>query len=322
MIPRFRRTADGGLLVFAAGTWQCLPVGSAAGAGAQGPTGPTGPQGPKGDTGPQGPQGATGATGATGPQGATGATGPQGPQGNAGVNGTNGLDLTTRAVSMWHAPGNGTAALDVLGAAAATVLGTATTRNVATTNRITQQRRIGYVSAATAGSLCGSRSAASQWFGSMGGNAGYVFRARFTPSDAASVSGARMFIGVIPAATPTNVEPSSLLNILGVCQISTSANLQLIHNDGTGTATLTDLGTGFPADGASNAVYELTLTVTPGSVTYSIVRLDTGGTSSGTWTTDIPADTTLVGWSAWRCNNATALACGIDLAQVSFTNIP
>jgi len=327
--------------------------------GPQGPQGPQGDQGPQGNAGTNGTNGTNGVDGKTvrsgsgapsaglgadgdvyfrtdtnqfyGPKASgawgspvnlVGPAGTNGSNGSNGINGTNGLDLTTRAVAMWQAPGNGTAALDVLGAAAATVLGTATARTVATTNRITAQRRIGYVSAATAAALCGARSAASQWYGSMGGNAGYTFRARFVPSDAAAVSGARMFVGVIPTAAPTNVEPNTLLNVLGVCQLSTGTNLQLIRNDGTGTATTVDLGANFPAAGASNAVYELTLTVTPGSVAYSVVRLDTGDTSSGTWTTDIPADTTLMGFSAWRCNNATALACGIDIAQVSFTNIP
>jgi len=51
-----------------------------------------------------------------------------------------------------------------------------------------------------------------------------------------------------------------------------------------------------------------------------VTRVNTGdvatGTLSGAVGTVIPAATTFLAHSAWRCNNATALAVGIDVVSL------
>jgi hypothetical protein len=141
---------------------------------------------------------------------------------------------------------------------------------------------------------------------------------RFAPEDAAAVSGARMFVGLhTSVAGATNVEPNTLTSILGVCQLSTSNNLHLINNDGTGTATTVDLGASFPANG-NTAAYELTMWCPPNEsfVGYRIERLDTGDVSEGTWTTDLPPNTTFLARRAWRTNNAQALAVKMTIISI------
>lgn len=223
-------------------------------------------------------------------------------------------------MAMWLPPGNATTVPVSLGIAAPTATGTATARNVATTNIVTQSRRLGYVSAATAGSLSGYRNAAAQYFRGGGANlGGFHMMTRFVPSDAATVAGARMFVGLWATTTaPTNVETDTLVNIIGVGSRSTDSNLQVFYNDGAGTASNVDLGANFPANGLSSEMFEFSLYCEPNAsaVTYRVENFINGATATGTLDTNIPVSTTLLGFQAYRSNNATALAVGIDLVSL------
>jgi hypothetical protein len=233
--------------------------------------------------------------------------------------------LATNKIARWNAMGNTvTVPINDGFAAAFTALGTGTARLVAATNFITRLRRLGYVSAATAGALCGHYATVAQWtIGTGTGLGGFHYLCRFVPSDATLVAGARMFVGLRNSvAAPANIEPSSgQINMIGVAQISTSNNLHIVYGGSAAQAPI-DLGAGFPANGASTAAYELQLFASPGNQTvgYKVTRMDTGdmaaGTLSGTAGTQLPAASTFLGHTAWRCNNAAALACGLDMVQV------
>lgn len=244
--------------------------------------------------------------------------------------GPSGLDMTVQPslfsnkIGRWTPSGNSTVVPAVDGFSAPTALGTATARNVATTNWATRARRFGYVSAATAAAFCGHYSLVAQFtIGALIGIGGFYYVCRFVSSDAAAVTGARMFVGLRNAvAAPTNIEPSSgQVNMIGVAQISTSTNLQIVYGGSTA-QTAIDLGVNFPAAGLSTDLYELALFAPPDTqvVYYQVTRLNTGDTASGTLSgtigTVIPLATTLLGHAAWRCNNATLLACGIDVVGV------
>ena len=226
--------------------------------------------------------------------------------------------MAQKRVGLWRPHGNATTAPTAEGIAAPTATGTATARNVATTNLLTSMRRLGYVSAATAGSLSGARLAAAQfWRGNAANLGGFFAVCRFGVSDAAAVSGARMFVGFSASTgAPTNVEPNTIANSIGVGQISTSNNLQLITRDAT-TAQTIDLGASFPANTLSADAYELTLSAAPNGadVGYRVERVNTGDVAEGTLTTNLPVNTALLGWQMWRTNNATALAVGLDLVN-------
>lgn len=232
--------------------------------------------------------------------------------------------MANRKYGFWNPSGNSSSSPGIVGFAVLTALGTATTRNFFSTNFITRLRRIGYVSAASAGSFAGHYSLVRQFTIGTGtqGLGGFHYVCRFVPSDAANVAGARMFVGMREAvAAPTNVEPDTLTDLIGVAQLSTSNNLHLVYG-GSATQTAIDLGASFPANGASTAAYELQLFAPSGAQTvgWMVTRLDTGdtvsGILSGTVGTAIPLGTTGLNHAAWRCNNATALACGLDIVQV------
>jgi hypothetical protein len=233
-------------------------------------------------------------------------------------------------LAYWQPGGNSSSAPGVLGLAAMQVLGTATARNVATTNRATRKRRLGYVSAATAGALAGHYSNNAQFsLGDGAGNGGLFYACRFVVSDAAQVAGARMFVGLRNATSaPTNVDPSALINCVGVAQVSTSNNLQIVFGGSAAQATI-DLGANFPANTLSADAYELTLYSPPGvsnTLHYRVERLGTsfvatGQLGPGTAGVTLPAATTLLAHAAWRTNNATALAVGIDICNIYFEQL-
>ncbi len=244
--------------------------------------------------------------------------------------GPSGLDVTlqplvgSNKIAWWNPPGNATTVPGVLGIAAPTAVGTATARNVAATSMATRSRRLGYVSAATAGSLSGHYATTAQFtIGALGGIGGFFYVCRFVVSDAAAVSGARMFVGLRNAvAAPTNIEPSSgQTNMVGVAQLSTSNNLHIVYGGSTA-QTAIDLGASFPANTLSADLYELALFAPPDTqvVYYQVTRMNTGdvatGTLSGAVGTVIPAATIFLAHTAWRCNNATALAVGIDVVSL------
>lgn len=241
--------------------------------------------------------------------------------------GPSGLDSTLQPllarnkIGYWCPPGNATTVPGVLGFTAPTTTGfTATARNVATTNRFTRMRRLGYATAATAGTVGQWRVAFYQY--TVGSNVtnegGFTYIIRFGISDAAAVSGARMFMGMRSSATPANVEPSTLTNCIGIGHGASDTTMKLFYG-GSAAQTPIDLGANFPADTRSTDIYELALFSAPnsGDVHYEVTRVNTGDVATGTITnsgsTVLPTNTTLIAPWGYRTNNATALAVGLDV---------
>lgn len=227
-------------------------------------------------------------------------------------------------IGRWNPVGNSNAVPAVDGYGALTIVGTATARNVASTNLFSRMRRLGIVSAATGGSLASFRQAAAQiYIGDGGGYQGFMKIIRFGTSDAATVSGARMFVGISSSvAAPTNVEPSTLTNAIGVGHGASDTNLKLFYG-GSSAQTPIDLGANFPTNTLSVDMYELVLFSPPnqnGVVKYRVTRMNTGHTASGTLPTSngtvLPATTTALSYAwGYRTNNATALAVGLDIVS-------
>jgi hypothetical protein len=246
-----------------------------------------------------------------------------------GFVGPSGLDTTLQPlfarnkIGIWSPPGNATTAPGVFGISAFTASGTATARNVATTRMFTMIRRLGYVSSATAGSVAGVRVATAQYkIGGGDGLGGFFTVTRFGISDAVLVTGARTFLGVRNStAAPTNVEPSTITNCIGIGNGAADTNFKMYYG-GSAAQTPIDLGANFPANTTNIDMYELALFSPPNSsaIYYEVTRLNTGhvatGVITGTVGTQIPNTTSLLtGISCFRSNNATAAAVGLDLVS-------
>lgn len=196
--------------------------------------------------------------------------------------------------------GNGGADAQVGIAVSAT--GTATTESVATTNLHNYMRRRSWrVTTASTTAVAGLRGGALQWTlgGPSAGLGGFHLVWRWGPATGVATATHRAFVGMRnTTAAPTDVNPSTLTNMFGMGYDSADTNIQFMHNDGAGTATKIDLGSGFPKPGTDlTAVYEIALFAPPGTTQtlgYEVTNLVTGAVATGIVTTDIPATTTLL----------------------------
>jgi hypothetical protein len=189
--------------------------------------------------------------------------------------------------------------------------GSTIARSVSSTNYATEQIRKGfYGSVVSAGRYTGSRGSALLFY--IGGGFKYVCDVYI--SDTAYGSGCRQFYGMQGATTDLaysdSILVSSLINCIGVGSDSADANLQVFHNDGTGTATKIDLGANFPANRTAGSsmttVYSIELFNAPNtsSVLYRIVNKETGNSVQGTVSTNLPLGTQGLNFFASRCMGA------------------
>jgi hypothetical protein len=250
--------------------------------------------------------------------------------------GPSGLDsalqplLARNKVAFWNPPGNATTAPGVFGMGALTVVSNAGTtlvnRTVATTNILTRMKRAAVLSENNAGTLGSLRNPQAQYTTGTGtGLGGFHFIARFATSDASTVTGARAFIGMSSAtAAATNVQPSTLVNSIGVAQLSTDATQWYIVYGGSAAQTPIALGTSLGAPTLNNTAFELSLFSAPsanGVVHYEVLNIGSGVKVIGTLTpgtvgVQTPASTTLLTNQMWRTNNATGTQVGLDIISI------
>lgn len=238
--------------------------------------------------------------------------------------------IARNKVAYWNPAGNSTTVPAIVGMGALTVQSnggtTYTARNVATTNILTRMKRIAVITTNTAGSLASVRNPAAQYtVGDGAGLGGFTFIARFATSDANTVSGARAFMGFTSATNaPTNVQPSTLTNCVGLAQLSTDATQWYLVYGGSAAQTPIALGTALGAPTLNNTAFDLAL-FSPhsanGVIHYEVQNLGTGVKVSGTLTpttvgVQTPAATTLLAERLWRTNNAQDLTAGLDIISI------
>ena len=178
--------------------------------------------------------------------------------------------------------------------------GTNTARAVSTTSYATRSIRLGVTASVTStGRYSGMRGSVLLWYVT----GGFLYAGEFSISDTATSTGTHNFWGLASSTSDlvigglANDQPSALFNIIAFANDSGDANLQIMHNDASGTATKTDLGASFPsnrtAGAAITAIYSCFLYNAPNSsnVIYKIVNKETGAVAQGTLSTNLPAST-------------------------------
>ena len=251
-----------------------------------------------------------------------------GQVGPSGVDYTFQPGMYANKIAYWNPPGNVATVPGLFGMGTLTATGTATAKAVATTNLFSRTRRVQTLSVATVGGLTGYRGTALQLTlgsGSVLGGGGFYYVIKFGISDAAAVAGARMFVGLRNISTgPTNVEPSTLTNCIGIGHGAANTNL-FIYYGGSAAQAPIDLTALFPSNTRSTDLFELALFNSPSStnsVSYRVERLNTGDVTSGTLTgtagVALPLNTVLLVNNDYRTNNATALAVGLDYVSIYY----
>ena len=170
-------------------------------------------------------------------------------------------------------------------------------RSISSSNYYSKVIRKGYYrSTVNAGGLCQLRGSALLWF--LG--SGFKFVCDVAITDSAFGSGCRQFYGLLGQTTDVSyndsVLVSSMLNVIGVGSDSADANLQIFHNDGTGTCTKIDLGANFPANRTASValttMYGISIYNAPNatSVKIQVINKETGAISQNTLNSNLPLD--------------------------------
>jgi hypothetical protein len=208
--------------------------------------------------------------------------------------------------------------------ATGTLQGTATAVAVSNTSILTKKTRlkIGVSTPATNG-ICGYRSTSA--FNIIG--TGWKFCVGFGVSDTGFNTNARQFYGMTATTASLGISSTisieSLTNIIGIGSDASDSNLQIFHNDATGTATKIDLGSNFPANRTSGAVatdffvFEMYNPFDSMNVYYKVTSLENNVTIEGTITTNLPSDTTPITMQACRTSGASSNACSFDISQLT-----
>jgi hypothetical protein len=141
------------------------------------------------------------------------------------------------------------------------------------------------------------------------------------------VPNARQFCGLASVGTILGISSAvtveSQVNIIGLGSDAADTNLQIFHNDATGTATKIDLGATFPANKtgavANGEVYTLELfnDYLSTSVKYRVTKVSTGEQTTGTITTNLPASTTPLAPQVVRTSGSTSQNVSIDILQLN-----
>jgi hypothetical protein len=181
-----------------------------------------------------------------------------------------------------NVPTFGGTALNNLEGVAFTITGP-TARSFADTSVYTRRQRLG-LTVANTGNLAQARQLATYF--NRNSKLDVIIGLGFAEN--CTNANVRAFAGVSTTTLFTNVEPTALLNCIGIAKLTTSNNLHLIHNDGSGTATAIDLGASFPSNTIETDFYVLHLKTNGSNIDYSLTRVNTGGVATGTLSTDLP----------------------------------
>lgn len=172
--------------------------------------------------------------------------------------------------------------------------------------------RMLYASSTTIGSFATQRGTQGGTY-SLVSASKFYFKRRFQIDS--NISGSRFVCGLsnqFTVASPTNVEPDTLINTIGVCKLSTSNNLHIFYNDATGLATTVDLGVNYPANNVTAYSYDLEIFKDNGSsnITLKLTRIDSSGNRISTTQVINTNYNTLVNYNPviYGTNNATASA--------------
>lgn len=156
------------------------------------------------------------------------------------------------------------------------------------------------------------------------GSGGFKAEMIAGPDTGTSIATSRFFMGVRgSAAAPTDVNPSSLASIVGFGYDSADTNIQIMHNDASGTATKIDTGWARPTVNSAS-LYKLELSSDPseGTVKWRATRFNTGAPDviTGTITTDLPTSSVFLAMLIYH-STGTSSTNAIGLAYAGSSGI-
>lgn len=238
------------------------------------------------------------------------------------IKGPSGLDTSLqphlgRNKVKRHIPqGNSTTAIEAAGITlTATGTPTAGTVGVATLQQAISRILYAVATAATTAVAGGHMNAAQHFIGSPGGKiGGFHFIWRFGPSTGAAANTTRRgFCGFTSGvAAPTDADPSTQANVLGVGCDASDTTWHFMHRNGTGTVVKVNTGITKSAADFTEA-YELAMFCPPGgtAVQMTFTNLTADVVAAYEATGSLPTATTLLAPRAYFSVGGTSSAIGL-----------
>jgi hypothetical protein len=167
--------------------------------------------------------------------------------------------------------------------------GTAAAGALAATNVLTSTIRNTYTTSAVVNSQAGLAGLQGPWLGSSAGLGG--FRVEIDFAVVTTQTTMRIAVGIGyngGAAISCTADPSAATDCIFMGCDAADTNMQIMHNDNSGTCTKIDLGASFPK--TNNVFYRVVLEAAPNAsaITYEVTRFDSAASASGTISTDYP----------------------------------
>jgi hypothetical protein len=214
----------------------------------------------------------------------------------------------------------GTATFSVIGSTI-TATGTGTVAAFTPGSRYGRTNRIeSLVTVAAATAVAGIRNSIAGYTcgGEAAGAGGFSTDMVAGPATGVTTATSRFFMGMTGGiAAPTDVEPSTVVNTIGLGYDAADANLQLMVR-GAATGAKIDLGASFPVPTTDRTkLYRLQLYSPPGTtqtVNYKVADLITGAVTSGTVSTNLPATSVVLGNRVWSSVGGTSSVIGTTLS--------
>jgi hypothetical protein len=201
---------------------------------------------------------------------------------------------------------------------AITTVGTISHPTPASTNLKTQTRRFVNTSVATAGGLASLRVNVLECHrGAVAGLGGFRIVARFSLDTLAA--GMRAFVGLTDTAAtaPTNIDPttSTTPGKIGMAINVNTGNWNLVHNASGVAPTIIALGANFPVNITDSLELQLFAAPNAATIGYRVTNWTTNLSTTGTISTNMPANTVFLGRTIWATNNATAAAVAWSMSR-------
>ncbi len=198
-----------------------------------------------------------------------------------------------------------------------TATGTATASTAASTNMHQASPRVdALVTTASASAVAGFRTPLAPLFlSNQTYQGGFDLEFKWGGATGQATGTKREFAGIrANTAAPTDVNPSTLVSMLGFGFDSADTNMQFMCNDASGTATKVDLGANFvkPTTDRAN-MYLARLFAFPNQtsrVAWWIKNLQTGDVASGVATADLPAVNSLMCYLGYESVGGTSSVIG------------
>jgi hypothetical protein len=225
--------------------------------------------------------------------------------------------LFDKDVQLWRPPGNSTA-INVIGGVIAAA-GTVTNLIMDVTSKRAATRGVdALITTAAVNAIAGFRGSAIQYFrGQVPGRGGWFQHWRWGNATGAATASNRAFCGMMnTASAPTDVQPSTLLNMCGFGWDAADANIQFMSNDGAGAAAKIDLGASFPVPTVDRStLYECATYCAPNGseIFYWFRDVLTGEIAEGSVTTKLPVNTIRMAPQLWMSAGGTSSVIGVSL---------